>query len=58
MKGDLIMNEVVNSGRRIRRGAEHAERTSLWHVRHIPYTVYDTLPAPEPSEDITKDDME
>lgn len=52
------MNEVMDSGRRIRRGAEHAERTSLWHVRHIPYTVYGTLPTPEPSEDITKDDMD
>lgn len=31
--------------RRIRRGAEAAERSMKWHGEHVPYTVYETLPS-------------
>ena len=40
-----------NEARKIKRGVEEAERISLWHVRHVPYSVDKTLPAPEPSKE-------
>lgn len=32
------------SSRKIRRGAEIAERNMKWHGEHVPYSVYEKLP--------------
>lgn len=40
------MNPDENDVRKIKHGAEEAERISAWQLRHIPYTVYGTIPEP------------